>query len=136
MQDRALKTLGSSLKDLRKLHHLSQQEVADKLGIAQTELSQLELGKVRNPSLIKLATLGRIYGVTPTDLAVLAGIWERGEQDNDPHWSLLRDVVRSVPLRYREDLLERIYQFAQSQAYLFLAEEQRKQQLHTQPQAG
>lgn len=130
MNQAGLVVLGKALRELRKLHHLSQQEVADRLGLQQTEVSQLELGQVKNPSLYRLCAFARLYGVTPTDLAVLAGWWDRREAEEDPHWSLLRDTIRTVPLQYREEVLERLLLYAKTQVYLFEAKEQQQSTVH------
>lgn len=54
--------LGHYLKKARESKRMSQQEVADQLGISQKTLSNIESNKAQ-PSVIQLAEMGKIYGV-------------------------------------------------------------------------
>lgn len=54
--------LGHHLKRERESKRMSQQEVAELLGISQKTLSNIESGKSK-PSVMQLAELGKIYGV-------------------------------------------------------------------------
>ena len=59
--------LGHHLKRARESKRMSQQEVADILGVSQKTLSNMESGKTQ-PSFVHLAVMGKIYGV---DMALL-----------------------------------------------------------------
>lgn len=52
-----------TLRDLREKKTLSQAEVAQRSGVEQTTVSQLELGKVRDPRISTLEKLAAVYGV-------------------------------------------------------------------------
>jgi transcriptional regulator with XRE-family HTH domain len=54
--------LGHHLKRARESKRMSQQEIAEHLGISQKTLSNIESGKAK-PSIMQLAELGRIFGV-------------------------------------------------------------------------
>lgn len=52
-----------TLRELRERKKLSQADVADKSGVEQTTVSQLELGKVRDPRISTLEKLADVYQV-------------------------------------------------------------------------
>lgn len=52
-----------TLRELREKKTLSQADVAQKSGVEQTTVSQLELGKVRDPRISTLEKLATVYGV-------------------------------------------------------------------------
>ena len=54
--------LGHHLKKARETKRMSQQEVAERLGISQKTLSNIESGKAQ-PSIVLLAEMGKIYGM-------------------------------------------------------------------------
>lgn len=58
-----MKILGDRLKELRKSRHLTQREVAERLGIGVSTLGMYEVGK-REPDLDTLKALARFYNVT------------------------------------------------------------------------
>lgn len=53
------------LKRLRQKNNLTQQEVADKLGVTKGYISQVELGKVGVPRYRMLINLLEVYGIKP-----------------------------------------------------------------------
>ena len=57
----------SNLIDLRKLHHLSQEELAEKIGISRQTLSKWETGESL-PDIVKCTLLAEVVGVTLDDL--------------------------------------------------------------------
>lgn len=58
-----------TLRELRESRKLTQAELADQSGCEQTTISQLELGKVRDP---RYSTIEAIAGVLNTTPAVVA----------------------------------------------------------------
>lgn len=52
-----------TLRELREKKKLSQAEVAERSGVEQTTVSQLELGKVRDPRISTLEKLATVYDV-------------------------------------------------------------------------
>jgi transcriptional regulator with XRE-family HTH domain len=62
-----MKTLGARITKLRKEQGLSQQSVADKLGIAQQSYAHYEVGRVRMP-LWMLPRLAQLFGVSADEL--------------------------------------------------------------------
>lgn len=61
------KSLGARIASARKTQHLTQQELADQLGIAQQTLAHYEGGRVRFPASI-LPLLVQVLGLTPEEL--------------------------------------------------------------------
>ncbi|MGI8423406.1 MAG: helix-turn-helix transcriptional regulator [Chloroflexota bacterium] len=72
------KTLGTRIAELRKEQGLSQQALADELGIAQQTLAHYEVGRARMPVSL-LPDLARFFGVGTDDLLGLrSGAAKRG----------------------------------------------------------
>jgi transcriptional regulator with XRE-family HTH domain len=65
--------IGHHLKRARESNRMSQQEVAELLGISQKTLSNIESGKTQ-PSVVQLAEMGKIYGIDILDLLLKIGI--------------------------------------------------------------
>jgi transcriptional regulator with XRE-family HTH domain len=66
------KELGSRIAQLRRDAGLSQQAVADELGIAQQTLAHYEVGRLRMPASL-LPRLAQLFGVRGDDLLGLSG---------------------------------------------------------------
>ncbi len=66
-------TLGTYLKSLRNARGFSLREVEEKSGISNPFLSQLESGKVKQPSPVMLHKLAELYGVPYEALMERAG---------------------------------------------------------------
>ena len=79
---------GRVLRELRKWKGLSQQQVADQLGIAKPNISRYENG-VQLPDLEKLEPLSEILGVAPSEFLTYV---ERGNVSDGP------DIQGTVPL--------------------------------------
>ena len=62
-----LKALGSRIAELRREQGLSQQALADELGVAQQTLAHYEVGRARMPVSL-LPQLARFFGVGTDDL--------------------------------------------------------------------
>lgn len=60
----ALATIGDRLRELRRQHALSQREVADAIGLPQSNLSRIENGKQR----LSLTVLARILSIYQTSI--------------------------------------------------------------------
>jgi len=58
---------GVRLRELRRKHQLTQVQVAERSGMMQNHISELENG-VRMPSLVTLLKLAAAIGCKPTDL--------------------------------------------------------------------
>lgn len=69
MNTKILINLGKQLKDIRKSKNLTQEELANKVGIHPTYVGKLELGKC-NPSTKMLFKISRALGVKLYDLFV------------------------------------------------------------------
>lgn len=67
MNTKILKNFGATLKKKRKQTELSQEELAEKLGIHRTYMSFLERG-MRNPSLLLLFKISRALKIKLPEL--------------------------------------------------------------------
>ena len=57
----------TTLKKIRKLHHISQIELAQEIGVTQGAVSQWESGSAK-PTLENLVAIARFFGCTVDDL--------------------------------------------------------------------
>jgi transcriptional regulator with XRE-family HTH domain len=67
MTDKALKRIGEKLQAARKLKGLTQEQVADKVGLSRTYYAQIERGE-RNPSTTVITAIISAIGVDITDI--------------------------------------------------------------------
>lgn len=77
-------SLGNRLKEARLAKELSLRAVEEATGISNPYLSQLESGKVKQPSPVTLHNLAELYGVSYSDLMVLAGYPVPSRKKIDP----------------------------------------------------
>jgi transcriptional regulator with XRE-family HTH domain len=67
MTDKALKQIGSKLQAARKLKGITQQEIANRVGISRTYYSQIENGD-RDPSATIITNIAKALGVSIADI--------------------------------------------------------------------
>jgi transcriptional regulator with XRE-family HTH domain len=72
-----MKSLGSTLKELREIHKLTLRQVDNATGISNAYLSQLENDKIAKPSANVLYKLSTLYNVELNTLLAAAGIIEK-----------------------------------------------------------
>jgi transcriptional regulator with XRE-family HTH domain len=72
---RKIHLVGSRIRELRKGHHLTQTELSDKIGIAQSDLSRMEQGEYR----VGLDTLFKILHVFDLKMGEFFGETEKAE---------------------------------------------------------
>ncbi len=77
-------SLGAYLKSLREAAGLTLRAVEHEAGVSNAFLSQLESGKVRQPSPVVLHKLAEVYGVPYEMLMGKAGYPVPKSQKNDP----------------------------------------------------
>src|SRR5437870_4218697 len=73
MQEQKKPTLGTYLKSVREARTLSLRDVEGKTGVSNAFLSQIESGKVKQPSPVALYKLAELYGVPYEVLMERAG---------------------------------------------------------------
>lgn len=98
-----MNTIGHRLKTLRKGRKLTQQELADKMGITRATVSNYEVGR-RSPHLSELKRFADFYGV---------GLDYFGVVPNDEVFDLLsraREVFNNpaVPKEKKDDLYKEL----------------------------
>ena len=77
-----MKSLGSTLKELREIHRFTLRQVEEATGISNAYLSQLENDKIAKPSANVLYKLSNIYKVELDTLLAAAGIIEKKSSSN------------------------------------------------------
>ena len=60
--------LSSNIKKLRKKHHLSQEQLAQKAGITYSTLIKIESGSNKNPTLETLTKLASVFKIKIDEL--------------------------------------------------------------------
>src|ERR1700693_4706551 len=111
---RKVHLVGSRIRELRKGHHLTQTELSEKIGIAQSDLSRMEQGEYR----VGLDTLFKILHVFELKMGDFFGETERA-QDAEARELVgeflelsseaqreVRDFVRFKRLQQRPDQTE------------------------------
>lgn len=68
----SLASMGKRIAEYRKLHHLTQKEVSEKLDIGELYYGQIERGE-RRLSLAKLIDVCEFYNITLNDIIPLTG---------------------------------------------------------------
>lgn len=94
------------IRDLRKEHELSQQELAKQLGVNQTAVSQWERG-VTTPSSTVMVDLCKLWNVTPDFLLGLSDekIASTLEEVDAKELQLLKDLVDQLTPDQQQELL-------------------------------
>ncbi len=92
--------LGHHLKRARESKRISQQQVADQLGISQKTLSNIESGKAQ-PSVVQLAEMGKIYGMDMVSLLSENGIHlspppSKNPDEVEKELKYLREIIRKI----------------------------------------
>lgn len=75
--------LGVTLQELRKKNGLSQEELADKLGVSRQAVSKWERGEAL-PDIENLIAIAKLYGVSLDDLVGNAKKTENTEEEKEP----------------------------------------------------
>lgn len=88
--------LGQTLKKLRKEHHFTQKEIAEKLDITQGTYALWEK-KTSNPALEMIAKLGEIYDI-PTDLIL-------DERKNNAPFIELLNIYKGLDTEHQNSIL-------------------------------
>lgn len=69
MSKRDLKKFGKKLRELRQERNLTQQELAEKIGVSTNYIGMIERGE-RNTSLLKVFKLSKILDVKTSELFI------------------------------------------------------------------
>jgi transcriptional regulator with XRE-family HTH domain len=79
----ATETLSRFLRLARERHSLSLRSVEEQTGVSNAYLSQLEHGRIRQPSPVILHKLSELYGISYADVMRLAGYPFPGSRERD-----------------------------------------------------
>ena len=63
-----MSTIGDQIRGLRRLHKVTQEDLASQIGISHTALNKIENGHIKNP---KYVTIERICNTLGYDLAII-----------------------------------------------------------------
>ena len=85
-----MKSLGSTLKELREIHRFTLRQVEEATGISNAYLSQLENDKIAKPSANVLYKLSNIYNVELDTLLAAAGIIEKKSSGSNHITSIVK----------------------------------------------
>ena len=88
--DSVLRSLALVVQEQREIRGLTQEEMADRIGLHRTYISQLECGK-RNPSIATLLQLAVCFDVS---LSAFLGWIEQKVASEEPPPALLRGTFR------------------------------------------
>ena len=105
-------TLGQFLQEARERKELTLRAVEKAVGVSNAYLSQLEGGKIRQPSPVVLHRLSDLYEISYSDTLQLAGYPVPKQRDSD---SLGRLAARIGPVtKAEEDALVEYLEFLRS----------------------
>lgn len=93
--------IGDSIRELRKAHHMTQMELAEKLGISFTHCSQLEQGRHK----MSVDLLFRMMTLFQVDANTILGITETEEERNAKLFSGIQDKIDGLEPKQREQFL-------------------------------
>lgn len=93
--------IGDSIRELRKLHHMTQMELAEKLDISFTHCSQLEQGRHK----MSVDLLFRIMTLFQVDANTILGIKETEEYRDVELFSGIQDKIDRLEPNQREQFL-------------------------------
>lgn len=86
--------LGQAVRRLRDEHRWTQAELADRAGVSQGEVSQLEQGRIRAIGPHRYKDFARAFGMSTTDFLLTAGVLAPEDlADGPPHPALDRLVA-------------------------------------------
>ncbi len=99
------KTLGARVAQLRKEEGLSQQAVADGLGIAQQTLAHYEVGRLRMPASL-LPKLAQLFGVAVDELVGVSSA--SGKRGPTPKLQQQIEKLSRLPKAKQKTVMEMI----------------------------
>jgi transcriptional regulator with XRE-family HTH domain len=106
MDEKTNPTLGQYLQAARDAKHLSLRAVEKATGVSNAYLSQVESGKIKQPSPTILHKLSELYEVSYADVLALAGHPVPGEDDNADNLPRALDRLGAVTQDEEQALVE------------------------------
>src|ERR1700730_1892727 len=108
LSPRKVHLVGSRIRELRKRRRLTQTELSEKIGVAQSDLSRMEQGEYK----VGLDTLFKILQVFDLKMSEFFGETEEPSAEEERH---LVDAFQTLPEEAPREVLE-FARFSQSQA--------------------
>lgn len=101
-----MKRLGSRLRALRESEGLTQMQLSKDANVSQNWISSLERGDVDSPDPELLFALSAKLGLTPNDVATIAGWWQPAKAPEIPDdMRFTWERLVKLPEREREPLV-------------------------------
>lgn len=97
--------LGDSIKELREKNKLTLKELADKSGVGQSTISDIETGKAKNPKAETLSKLASVFNISVDEL--LFKKWD-DKYKNLKEWdsSLDKITTQEEKIKYLESIVD------------------------------
>ena len=112
-------TFGEKIKKLRKEKNLTQEQLADKVGVHSNSVSQWENGVI--PRMNKILEISNVLGTSSEYLlAEDDDIPSVVQQKKTDDFSFVRDLIKSSPMMIYENGNERFFIPATSEGYKFV----------------
>ncbi len=97
--------VGKAIAIQRKIAGLTQQQVAEQLGVEKESISRLETGSVPQ-NVQRLQQLSAVFGCPMTRF------FPEEETHGDVYAATIGDMIRSLPVEYRESLVHCVAELA------------------------
>jgi transcriptional regulator with XRE-family HTH domain len=106
-QEILYKSIGNQIKDLRKRMRLSQEELAEQLGLSRASVVNIEKGR-QHPSVHMLVDIAKIFKVPVTDFL--------SDQllDASFHTERITRIKREIPKYTKGDSVEKVSEFLEA----------------------
>lgn len=103
--DDNIKLFGQFIRSAREQKGLSLRAVEDATEISNAYLSQLEQGKIKQPSPVILHKLSELYEVSYAEMLRLVGYPVPDESENNPHRTAFASRIGAITQEEEEELL-------------------------------
>ena len=118
-------TFGEKVKYLRKKKHLTQENLAENVGVHPNTVSQWEHGVI--PRMSKVIEVANILGTTSeyllqdeSDTSSVVKLDVNNKESDKNDFSFMRDLIKSSPMMVYENGNERFFVPATSEGFKFL----------------
>ena len=111
-------TFGEKIKKLRKEKHLTQEKLAEKVGVHTNSVSQWENGVI--PRMNKIIEISNVLGTTSEYLLNEENVSPMIQQKKSEDFSFVRDLIKTSPMMIYENDNERFFIPATSEGFNFI----------------
>ena len=111
-------TFGEKIKKLRKEKHLTQEKLAEKVGVHANSVSQWENGVI--PRMNIIIEISNVLGTTSEYLLNEENVSPMIQQKKSEDFSFVRDLIKTSPMMIYENDNERFFIPATSEGFNFI----------------